>query len=104
MMKKITSLSTDVVNICYFGGLHLGRDVELCRFAKYLRENICPNISVSVKLKVYTFSRLSDDVIKQFKKYRVELCDGLTGDILKSKWKHQMSFFMWNRSILLIIN
>ena len=38
--KKITSLSTDVVNICYFGGLHLGRDVELCRFAKYLRENI----------------------------------------------------------------
>lgn len=65
--EKITSLSTDVVNICYFGGLHLGRDVELCRFAKYLRENICPNISVSVKLKVYTFSRLSDDVIKQFK-------------------------------------
>ena len=73
----------DTLKIGYFGGVHLGRDVEIARFAKFVREKLENYLTRSIEITVYTFGNVSEDVLSDYYNLKIIVNKGLTGDDLK---------------------
>ena len=73
------------ISICYFGGLHLGRDRELLRFATFLNHYIRPNIEAEISLKIFTFSSLTDQEIHEMEKVQMIYMGAVEGERLKQE-------------------
>lgn len=69
--------------IGYFGGLHLGRADEICRFACFIEENLPLYLKNKIKIKVYSFATLSSESNSLFNKFSIIKENGVSGDKLK---------------------
>lgn len=80
------------IKLGYFGNLALGRDEMLLDLGKILMR-ICADNSVDAELHIYTFSRVTPNLLSQFNKNDVILHSGLSSDQLRSAM-YQCDFFV----------
>lgn len=69
--------------INYFGGLHLGRELEILRFGRIVKYKISPQINKNITISIYTFSSLPDDIKVLYKDMGISVYQGLSGEDLK---------------------
>lgn len=79
---KVFLLDGNNLTINYFGGVHLGRDREIARFGRYVRQYLSDYLNKDVDINVYTFGQLSSDFEKEFKELHIHVHSGLTGNDL----------------------
>ena len=85
--KPPYQINKDVLSVNYFGGLHLGRAAEIARFGHYVREIVEPRLNKSIRIGVYSFSCVPEDIQNDFCRLDIIVHQGLTGDDLKLAMK-----------------
>lgn len=75
------------LNINYFGGLHLGRDLEIARFGHFMRESVEPLLDKRIVIGIYSFASTPDRISEEYGRLGIEVHKGLSGDDLESAMK-----------------
>lgn len=84
--KQDYNLSKDEINISYFGGLHLNRDLMILRLGKILSE-ISVETPVNIHLNVYSGQKPSEEIINQFKNNNINYCGFVGSEDISQKMK-----------------
>lgn len=72
----------DCITINYFGGLHLGRDEEIIRFARFMRDKVKYNLKKSYVIGIYSFDIITGDELKEMSNLGIVFHQGVTGNEL----------------------
>jgi len=92
------NIEGSVISIAYFGGLGLGRLHEIIRFKSFLDKYISKYLTKRVKINIYSFSPISDNMESMLSNMEISYFNGVSGEELK-RAMHGTDIFLHVESI-----